>query len=192
MLHFGLNPHRNYMHEFRIINSKKGEYLRLNFVELEYFITMAKQASLEMPFRISSSLFGTKKLFKNNEEMFMLDRQCKVPEGCTNQIYIGKKSLDQLRELYPILKVTYEDTTDSTVDDIKSFVRQIAEQFEYRPPTYKEIMVWYTECNKLNFPADRLMHDLKREMIMNFGNLLVTAVEQLCLKTTKNNRWNFD
>lgn len=192
ILHCGQNPHRNYMFECRIINPKKGQYLRLNFIELEYFITMAKQANLEMPFRVSASLFATKKLFNNSEEMFLLERQSKVPEGCANQMFMGIKSLNHLRDLFPAIKVTFEDADPKTPDDVKQFIRDIAHQFEYRPPTFREIMLWYTECDQTRLPADRGMHDLKREMLMNFGALIVQEVKEYCLKTTANNRWNFE
>lgn len=192
LLHFGQNPHRNYMHECRILNPKIGLYLRLNFMELEYFVTTAKQATLEMPFRISSSLFGTKKLFNNNEEMFLLERQCKVPDGCAKKIYIGIKSFEHLRDLFPAIKLTFEDTEQKTPDEVKQFIKDIAYHFEFRTPTYKEIMLWYTECDTVLLPGDRSMHDLKRELLMNFGSLLVQEVKEYCAKITANNRRNFE
>lgn len=106
LLHFGQNPHCDYL-QCRTINPRKNEYLRLNFPELEYFVTMAKQAALEMPFRISNSLFATKKLFNRTEEMFLLERTCaKCLMVVPNKIYIGIRNLEYLRELFSLIKLT--------------------------------------------------------------------------------------
>lgn len=152
---------------------------------------MAKRSALDYPLRISASLFCTRKLMKNNDEVFILERRCKVPEHCVNQMYIGERSLDQLRELYPVLKTTCEDTVDQTQKDFQLFKQQIAQHFEYRTPTYKEISLWYTDCDKICYQADRGLHDLKRELLMNFGGFLVKEVKQYIEKNPANKRWNF-
>lgn len=178
LLHFGQNPHRDFQHEFRIADPRKGRYIRINFVELETFITMAKQSTLDMPFRVSTSLFCTKTLFNGNDEVFHLERKCKVPDTCVNQMYIGIKSLEHLRELYPILRTTYEDTESQTSKDFENFLEEIVNQFESRPPTFNEIVIWYSECGKTSYVADRNMHNLIRELLMNFGSFVVKEVQK--------------
>lgn len=101
-------------------------------------------------------------------------------------------TLDYLVELFPVIKATYLTTNmDQSQQILKSFVTEIAMQFEARMPTIMEISLWFAEKSRVESDPGTIFN-LRSELVLNFREFLLMEVYKYVSMVQETNRWDVD
>lgn len=180
----GMNPKRDFAHEYRIYNMATLTYFRVTMVELEKFFEIYLQIGEESPFRISRSLFVTKK--KNG--IYCLEREAKLLDNSMKSLYMAKVSFDSLQEVLQICKYT-EELIPSEVaqNQLQSFMLTIGHQFNFKVPTEAELLLWYAEYQKMN--PNESFHNVEFDLILNYKNFLLQSMYKFFCVFVEDNKY---
>lgn len=179
----GMNPKRDFAHEYRIYNMATLSYFRITMIELEEFFEFYKNLREDSPVRICQSLFVTLK--KNN--IYCLERHARLFDNLMKTLYMGLVSFESIKEVLHICKMT-EDliSSESTQNQMESFFMTIGHQFGFKVPSEKELILWYSEYQKVN--PNESFHNIEFDLMLNFKNFLRVSMYKFFSVAVEDNR----